>query len=189
MSFVRMVRRNRFRLAMVFFALAAVLLTAGIAAACPTCKDGMAANDPEHAHMVKGYFYSILFMMGMPYLLLTSFGLYMYREVRKAAPAMRRNQQPKRRRRNHSPPPWPPRRSAKFKSASWSKYRGRNFGGELLTAGPARRHSGANSRIAAGRNTNPAPAKLPARHRRTRSGKSRQNAVSKHKVCCRRQQI
>ncbi len=34
--------------------------------------------------MVKGYFYSILFMMGMPYLLLTSFGLYMYREVRKA---------------------------------------------------------------------------------------------------------
>ena len=34
--------------------------------------------------MVKGYFYSILFMMGMPYLLLMSFGLYMYREVRKA---------------------------------------------------------------------------------------------------------
>jgi hypothetical protein len=84
MSIVRMVRRHRFRLAMVFFALAAVLLTAGIAAACPTCKDGVAANDPEHAHMVKGYFYSILFMMGMPYLLLTSFGLYMYREVRKA---------------------------------------------------------------------------------------------------------
>ena len=86
MSIVRMVRRHRFRLAMVFFALAAVLLTAGIAAACPTCKDGMASNDPEHAHMVKGYFYSILFMMGMPYLLLTSFGLYMYREVRKARP-------------------------------------------------------------------------------------------------------
>ena len=84
MSFVRVVRRHRFRFAMVFFALAAVLLTAGIAAACPTCKDGVAANDPEHAHMVKGYFYSILFMMGMPYLLLTSFGLYMYREVRKA---------------------------------------------------------------------------------------------------------
>jgi hypothetical protein len=44
----------------------------------------MAANDPEHEHMVKGYFYSILFMMGMPYLLLTSFGLYMYWEVKKA---------------------------------------------------------------------------------------------------------
>jgi hypothetical protein len=44
----------------------------------------MAANDPEHEHMVKGYFYSILFMMGMPYLLLSSFGLYMYLEVRKA---------------------------------------------------------------------------------------------------------
>jgi hypothetical protein len=84
MSVLRMVRHHRFRLAIVFFALATVLLTAGIAAACPTCKDGVAANDPEHAHMVKGYFYSILFMMGMPYLLLTSFGLYMYREVRKA---------------------------------------------------------------------------------------------------------
>ena len=44
----------------------------------------MAANDPEHEHMVKGYFYSILFMMGMPYLLISSFGLYMYLEVRKA---------------------------------------------------------------------------------------------------------
>jgi hypothetical protein len=44
----------------------------------------MAANDPEHEHMVKGYFYSILFMMGMPYLLLSSFGLYMYLQVRKA---------------------------------------------------------------------------------------------------------
>ena len=84
MSIVRMVRRHRFRLAMVFFALAAVLLTAGIAAACPTCKDGVAANDPEHAHMVKGYFYSILFMMGMPYLTLGVFGIYMYRKVRQA---------------------------------------------------------------------------------------------------------
>jgi hypothetical protein len=87
MSIVRMVRRHRFRLAMVFFALAAVLLTAGIAAACPTCKDGVAANDPEHAHMVKGYFYSILFMMGMPYTIFTCVGLYMYREVRKARAA------------------------------------------------------------------------------------------------------
>ena len=65
-------------------ALAAVLSAPVRASACPTCKDGLASNDPEHEHMVKGYFYSILFMMGMPYLLLTSFGLYMYWEVKKA---------------------------------------------------------------------------------------------------------
>jgi uncharacterized membrane protein len=59
-------------------------MVANVAVACPTCKDAVAANDPEHEHMVKGYFYSILFMMGMPYLLLTSFGIYMYREVKKA---------------------------------------------------------------------------------------------------------
>jgi hypothetical protein len=84
MNFLRTVRIHRFRIAVLLLAMATVLLAAGVAAACPTCKDGMASNDPEHAHMVKGYFYSILFMMGMPYLLLTSFGLYMYREVRKA---------------------------------------------------------------------------------------------------------
>ena len=84
MKLLRVVRGHRFQFALLLIAMAAVLLAAGVASACPTCKDGVAANDPEHAHMVKGYFYSILFMMGMPYLLLTSFGLYMYREVRKA---------------------------------------------------------------------------------------------------------
>jgi hypothetical protein len=84
MKLLRVVRGHRFQFALLIIAMATVLLAAGVASACPTCKDGMASNDPEHAHMVKGYFYSILFMMGMPYLLLTSFGLYMYREVRKA---------------------------------------------------------------------------------------------------------
>jgi len=65
-------------------ALAALFVAPRASVACPTCKDAVAANDPEHEHMVKGYFYSILFMMGMPYLLLSSFGLYMYLEVRKA---------------------------------------------------------------------------------------------------------
>ncbi|HEY2761832.1 MAG TPA: hypothetical protein VGI75_13845 [Pirellulales bacterium] len=63
---------------------AMVSSSAHTVSACPTCSDAVAANDPEHEHMVKGYFYSILFMMGMPYLLLTSFGLYMYWEVKKA---------------------------------------------------------------------------------------------------------
>jgi len=72
------------RMACLVVALAALFAAPSSSVACPTCKDGMAANDPDHEHMVKGYFYSILFMMGMPYLLLSSFGLYMYLEVRKA---------------------------------------------------------------------------------------------------------
>jgi uncharacterized membrane protein len=63
---------------------AAVLVMADIAAACPNCKDGVAANDPQHAGLVRGYFYSILLMMGMPFSLICCFSIYMYREVLKA---------------------------------------------------------------------------------------------------------
>jgi uncharacterized membrane protein len=63
---------------------ATVCCVASIASACPTCKDGVAANDPEHVGMVKGYFYSILFMMGTPYVVMTCFGLYMWRQVKLA---------------------------------------------------------------------------------------------------------
>lgn len=65
-------------------ALTIVLLVANLASACPTCKDGVAANDPQHAGLVRGYFYSILLMMGMPFALIGCFSLYMYREVLKA---------------------------------------------------------------------------------------------------------
>jgi hypothetical protein len=58
--------------------------TVRIASACPTCAEAAAANDPEHEHMVKGYFYSILFMMGVPYVVFTCFAGYMYWEVKKA---------------------------------------------------------------------------------------------------------
>ncbi|HZZ29653.1 MAG TPA: hypothetical protein VFE46_16770 [Pirellulales bacterium] len=65
-------------------ALVGLLSTAHTAWACPTCSEAAAANDPEHEHMVKGYFYSILFMMGMPYTVFTCFCVYMYFEVKKA---------------------------------------------------------------------------------------------------------
>jgi hypothetical protein len=64
--------------------MSAVLVFAELASACPNCKDGIAANDPHHASIVRGYFYSILLMMGMPFALITCFSLYMYREVLKA---------------------------------------------------------------------------------------------------------
>jgi uncharacterized membrane protein len=62
----------------------AVCCIASVASACPTCKDGMAANDPEHVGMVKGYFYSILLMMFTPYVVITCFGFYMWRQVKLA---------------------------------------------------------------------------------------------------------
>jgi heme/copper-type cytochrome/quinol oxidase subunit 2 len=59
-----------------------VLLLASVASACPGCKDALETNDPTHGGMVRGYFYSILFMMGTPYLLLATFCGCMYYKVR-----------------------------------------------------------------------------------------------------------
>jgi heme/copper-type cytochrome/quinol oxidase subunit 2 len=64
-------------------ALAAVLLSVAIAAACPTCKDNL-AHDPASANLVRGYAYSILFMLSMPPLIFSGLSAYFYWEVRKA---------------------------------------------------------------------------------------------------------
>lgn len=60
---------------------------ASVASACPNCKEAMAANDPAHNGLVKGYFYSILLMMGTPFTTLGLFSAVMYREVLKARAA------------------------------------------------------------------------------------------------------
>ena len=61
-----------------------VLACASVAMACPGCKDAIASQDPTHGGIVKGYFWSILFMMGTPYLVLASFCGWMYLKVRRA---------------------------------------------------------------------------------------------------------
>lgn len=61
----------------------ALLLVADVALGCPTCKDSLAA-DPGAANLVRGYFWSILFMMSMPFLILGSLSAYFYWEIRKA---------------------------------------------------------------------------------------------------------
>ena len=60
---------------------------AGDALACPTCKDGLAENDPSTQAMAAGYFYSILFMMSMPFLIIGTFGSFAYLSIRKARQA------------------------------------------------------------------------------------------------------
>jgi hypothetical protein len=54
------------------------------AGACPTCKQGLAENGPAAQAMATGYFYSILFMMSMPFLILGTFGSCAYWSICRA---------------------------------------------------------------------------------------------------------
>lgn len=72
------------QIAVVAIALVLCLILSSVAAACPNCKEAMEKQDPTHGGVVKGYFYSILFMMGTPYLVLGTFCAVMYYRVRKA---------------------------------------------------------------------------------------------------------
>lgn len=76
----------RRRLTAVFaacLALALVVLLADFASACPTCKDNL-AHDPASASLARGLYYSILFMISMPFLIFGSLCGYFYWEVRRA---------------------------------------------------------------------------------------------------------
>jgi len=50
---------------------------------CPNCKDGVSTTDPDGLNVARGYFYSILFMLAMPFTLAGSFGIYIWREMRR----------------------------------------------------------------------------------------------------------
>ena len=65
------------------FVLIAVIAVGSDAWGCPTCKDGLQAADSEGANIARGYFYSILLMIAMPFTLAGSFGLYVWREMRR----------------------------------------------------------------------------------------------------------
>jgi uncharacterized paraquat-inducible protein A len=67
--------------------LALVLMIASVAAACPTCKEGLAQNDPHGQSLAAGYAYSVLFMMSMPYIVLCTFGSMAYYSIRRARSA------------------------------------------------------------------------------------------------------
>jgi hypothetical protein len=67
------------------FLLAVLVLAAVPAAAeaCPMCKAAL-ANKDGGGDLVSGFFYSILFMLSMPFAILGVFSGLMYREVRRA---------------------------------------------------------------------------------------------------------
>ncbi len=65
--------------------LAVVCFCASVALACPSCRASLASGDTQSGgDLVAGYFWSILFMMSMPFTLLGTFSGYMYWQVRRA---------------------------------------------------------------------------------------------------------
>jgi hypothetical protein len=64
-------------------AAAYVLVATADAFGCPNCKDGVNTSDPAGLNVARGYFYSILFMLAMPFTLAGSFGAYVWREMRR----------------------------------------------------------------------------------------------------------
>jgi hypothetical protein len=64
------------------------LLAAADAFGCPNCKDAVDTSDPEGLNLARGYFYSILLMLAMPFTLAGSFGCYVWREMRRQRRAL-----------------------------------------------------------------------------------------------------
>ncbi len=82
MNTLRAIFRHRSTTFLVAVCVIGVL--ASEALGCPTCKDGLSENDPQQQAMAAGYFYSILFMMSMPFLLLATLGGFAYRAIRRS---------------------------------------------------------------------------------------------------------
>ena len=61
-----------------------LMVLVGEASACPTCKAALASHDGNQGDMVGAFMWSILFMMGMPFILLGSLGGLFYWQVRRA---------------------------------------------------------------------------------------------------------
>jgi hypothetical protein len=62
------------------------LAVVGMAEACPSCKAALAA-DSGRGDLVSGFFWSILFMLSMPFMVLGGMSGYFYYLVRRARPA------------------------------------------------------------------------------------------------------
>ena len=67
----------------VVMATVGLVLAGGEACGCPNCKDAVNTTDPDGLNLARGYFYSILLMLAMPFTLAGSFGCYVWREMRR----------------------------------------------------------------------------------------------------------
>jgi len=80
-------RARIFRLALICLVFAIAQFTPLDLLACPNCKEALASDTAGGGDVVSGFFWSILFMMSMPFAILGTFSSYMYYEVRKARAA------------------------------------------------------------------------------------------------------
>ena len=67
----------------IFAVAAAIVVLSSLAEACPTCKTGL-EDEAAGGNLIRGYFWSIIFMMATPFAILGCFSGYLYHAVRKA---------------------------------------------------------------------------------------------------------
>jgi hypothetical protein len=72
--------------AWLIFSLSIVCLVvlASVGEACPNCKENL-AGDPTSDGLARGFYYSILFMVSMPFFILGSLSAYFYYLVKRDA--------------------------------------------------------------------------------------------------------
>lgn len=70
--------------ARLLIACALILALPAVAQACPSCKAALASQDGSQGDLVQGFFWSILFLLSMPAMILGGLSTYMYTLVRKA---------------------------------------------------------------------------------------------------------
>ncbi|HTU24655.1 MAG TPA: hypothetical protein VMF30_04620 [Pirellulales bacterium] len=79
-------RAGLVRVTLLVMAVSLVVLSS-TAWACPGCKEALAAGDGSGGDLVSGFFWSIIFMLSMPFLIFTVFCTSMYVAVRRARAA------------------------------------------------------------------------------------------------------
>ena len=75
----------RARISQLFSLVVFLILACGVtslARACPSCQQAL-AEDASHGDFAKGIYYSILFMMSMPFAIVGTFAGLMYRAVKR----------------------------------------------------------------------------------------------------------
>jgi hypothetical protein len=77
-------RRISMRLLSCCAALGLLLVLAATADACPMCKVALSNHDEAQGDVIGGFFWSILFMLSMPFAIFGTFSGYMYLLVRRA---------------------------------------------------------------------------------------------------------
>jgi heme/copper-type cytochrome/quinol oxidase subunit 2 len=62
--------------------LVVVISACSAASACPSCQAAL-AGDEAHGDLARGIYYSILFMMSMPFAIVGTFGTLAYRTIKR----------------------------------------------------------------------------------------------------------